>query len=216
MTGTLVMWSGGIDSTLLLYRLASGREENIHAHHIILKDHRNRWGDEEVACRSIKQYFRKQFGEGRVLFSESVIELQYPGPQHIGVHDIYVAAIAAAGYVQCDPSVSRVWIGLHAGEIGNPSCRAWERHKKVQDLFRLLVERTRPHFENIEFPLRNMSKEQIVWELPRELMDLTFSCQQLRLHWKHKRCGKCITCQDLSRSSREAKKWPTPVSSGTI
>lgn len=199
--GTLVMWSGGVDSTALLYRLAQEGAEGVCAHHVILKDHRNRWGAEEASCRAIRRYFEDRYGIGAVRFSETTIETIYPGPRGFGVHDIFVAAFAAAGYVQCDPEISRVWIGLHADEIGGTDRPAWDRHLQIQTLFRILAERFRPDIGDLEFPLRDMPKSAVIAMLPDELLARTYSCQRYqpaRDHW----CGECLACQALVRAGK--------------
>ncbi|RLA80191.1 MAG: hypothetical protein DRG78_11470, partial [Epsilonproteobacteria bacterium] len=69
----LVMFSGGVDSTYMLYHFLKNTEHNIHVHHISLRyPSEPRWKEEDNASREIIKYCRKirtfEYSESRFDF----------------------------------------------------------------------------------------------------------------------------------------------------
>ena len=44
---TVVLWSGGVDSTGALYRILKDYDDDVVAHHIHFKNYQNRWKAEK-------------------------------------------------------------------------------------------------------------------------------------------------------------------------
>jgi len=203
---TLVMLSGGLDSTYVLCRLLAETDDDIVAHHIAMMNVERRWQVEAERVPHILRIAQRIWGRG-VPLTRSRVDRR--GLDFYGIDMMTVgfeAGLAAMDWAwRGDGRLLDRWtIGTCAEEGHNEGrfvhvaacCRAncWPHEP--------------PRFELL-LPLKTKA-EQLAW-LPPEIAALTWSCRRPRLsrdaagrrRWLE--CGQCKTCAHLA-AARAALK----------
>ena len=70
---TVVLWSGGVDSTGSLYKILKDYDDDVVAHHIHFKNYQNRWKAEKKSVDKMIPWLRKNIRDFE--YSESTIEI---------------------------------------------------------------------------------------------------------------------------------------------
>lgn len=201
---TLVLLSGGVDSTATLWYILNHSDEygDILIHHIHLHNVENRWKPEAQAVKAILAYVKK-YSSTPFISSESVIAVP-----NVGRHFLYdVEAIGfITGYITSrDPSVTKVAIGVTSDDWKRSSITGTvAKSKSLHNAFHINAGN---HSDTVKvFPLKDMTKQQAYESMPPELARLTWSCRTPReMNGAFIECGRCKACrgelQQLKRHS---------------
>lgn len=181
----LIMFSGGLDSTAVLWRYVNGGEE-IHVHHLYLVNKENRAKAEDRAVKDIVASMKKirEFG-----FSESYHEYPCYGGSFLWDSDIF--SFMAGGICLSMGSIREVAIGMTASDMGAGISTRIERANKIFDAFGTKAKKV--------YPLAEMTKRQVWDELPKDIRDMTWSCRSPRYNGDNVlSCGACRTCKEMA------------------
>lgn len=206
---TLVMFSGGLDSTAALWHVLHRPKKygDIHVHHIHIQNDENRWQAEAASVKAILDYMRQNVPTDFTT-SESVIRTPRLGNQFMFDAEIFNYL---SGYMTSrDPLITRVVIGVTGTDYEIGFDEVAKRGKAMHNAFHFDEE---DHATRIkEFPLRDMTKDEVYKSLPPELALLTWSCRTPKyIDGKPVECGKCKTCiTEMANVER-----PTPSTSST-
>jgi 7-cyano-7-deazaguanine synthase in queuosine biosynthesis len=192
---TMVMLSGGIDSTYLLYWLLRETNDVIHAHHIHLLTDTKRHVAEAARCKQIVEYCRKEVRP--FTYSESSID-------HRGFpchgYDLMAASleagmVASSFFMTTKKNIDQWTVGI-AADDDIPPMRI--RHANVCSEANC-QEGKAPRLKI--FPRLDV-KDQAAY-LPADLFSLTWSCRYPSIAelGAAEPCGKCKPC--LRRASVE-------------
>lgn len=199
---TLVLLSGGVDSTATLWHILHHPDEygEILVHHIHLHNVEKRWKAEAQAVKAILAYMREH-ASTPFIASESVIAVP-----NVGRHFLYdVEAMGfITGYITSrDPLVTKIAIGVTGDD--------WERSSipgtvaKSKSLHNAFHTDVKDHSGTVKvFPLKDMTKQQVYESMPPELARLTWSCRTPReMNGAFIECGRCKACRgELQRLKR--------------
>lgn len=191
---TLVMLSGGIDSTYSLVRLLRESDDDIVAHHIHFINVERRHEAEAVACRRILDHLKRT--EREFLFTESMIDRRRF--RSFGMD--YVAAGFEAGIVSSSFSMDRGypidrWTGgtCLEEELDNAGDDDVEQ---LQHTLNCVAAASHPVPSPRFFQLPIISKRRQMEYMGPELVSLCWTCRTPR--WTPSgnpvECGQCKTC----------------------
>lgn len=184
----LAMYSGGLDSLGMIYKLLTDSEYkdyNVHVHHVHNKNVENRHKAEAIAVKLATQEL-KRLGFNFV-YSESEIGTQPYGNQFLYDSD---TMNFFAGYVaSVNLDIKKVAMGMNASDSNHALEERRKRANKIIEAFTPV--------EKI-YPVLNMSKREIYDSLPESLRNLFWSCRHPVYTEKSVTlCGKCDTCVKL-------------------
>lgn len=182
------MYSGGLDSLGMIYKLLSEPEYKdyvLHIHHIHHHnvEHRDR-AEAIIVNRVLKELESMGYS---FIYSESEIGSQpYNGQFMFDTDSINFFA----GYIcSVNPGIKKVAMGMQANDH-NHSLE--DRRKRANAIFTAFT-----HAEKI-FPVLEMSKREIYDSLPDTLKNMFWSCRRPVYSEKSiAPCGKCDTCVKL-------------------
>lgn len=192
MMKTLLMFSGGIDSTGVFWKLLQS-DEKIHVHHMNLINKEKRSDAEKIAVKNICEHMRKikDFD-----YSESTHECPSIKNNFMWDSDLY--NFMAGSMCLCDKEISHIALGLTKTDLEpersvkniNGVRERISRGTNILKCFSIKVEKI--------YPVINMTKKEIYQMLPENLRVLTWSCRTpVYLQDRIMRCGKCKTCLEL-------------------
>ena len=184
----LAMYSGGLDSLGMIYKLLTDPEYKaykLHIHHIHHRNVENRDRAEAVAVNlATKELKRLGFDFD---YSESEI-----GTQPYGVNFLFDTDSINffAGYVAlANPEIKLVAMGMQANDANQ---RLEERRVRANKIFTAFTDAGKI------FPVEFMTKREIYDSLPDTLRNLFWSCRRPVYTEKNiAPCGKCDTCVKL-------------------
>jgi len=202
----LVNFSGGIDSTYLLYKLLS-ENKNILIHHCQLENHENRAIPENIATNQILKYFNDN---NLGTFKYVNTGFHYGNAGYI-VKDVEVIAFMSSVILR-NPEFSNIKeIAISANsedETTNPNDISMIRRGKILDA--ILPSNSNI---NLTYPIIHMSKREIIDDMPEELFKMTWFCRKPIYFNKDgvhisgymqdeqvdswKVCGSCRTCKQV-------------------
>lgn len=208
---TLVLFSGGIDSTAALWHVLNNTDDygKVHVHHIHIQNIEARWKAEAVAAQAVLQYLRKH---APAPFTVSESSINTP---HFGQNFLYDSEIISfmTGYMTSrDPFITKVVIGATGTDFSMGGSQAVARGKAIHNAFHL---KEGDHSATVkEYPHSNLTKEQVYNTLPPDLAALTWSCRTPHyIDGKPIECGRCKTCvlelQDIQRPASAGRKVRT-------
>jgi 7-cyano-7-deazaguanine synthase in queuosine biosynthesis len=199
---TLLMLSGGLDSTGALWQLLQDEEHKVHIHHLYLLNKQNRAEAEQRSVKNILSYLSKFY---KFKYSESYHE--YPFYSYIDTINTETEEVKVtqnfipdsdiynfiAGTICLNlPTIKKVAVGRTKSDSGSDTEERTIRANKLLQLFA-------PNVQKI-YPVGNLTKSEIYNMLPEELRSMTWSCRNpINLDENtSKECGKCKTCLELS------------------
>ena len=180
----LIMFSGGLDSTGMLWKLIS-QKSNIHIHHMNLMNQEKRARVESVAVKNILNYVSKH---GTFAYSESTHI--YPSFNNKFMWDSDIVSFISGTICLSMPSIKHIAIGMTKTDMENR-----ELSDRVQRSSKILSA-----FTNATkiYPVKDMSKFEIYEFLPTELRNLTWSCRTpIYKDGKAISCDQCPTCKTM-------------------
>ena len=184
----LAMYSGGLDSLGMIYKLLTDPEYKdyvLHIHHVHNRNVEHRNQAEAIVVEQVLKEL-EQLGFSFV-YSESEIASQpYNGQFMYDTDSINFFA----GYIcSVNPRIKKVAMGMQANDH-NHSLE--ERRIRANKIFTAFTDA-----EKI-FPVLEMSKREIYDSLPESLRDMFWSCRRPVYSEKNiAPCGRCDTCAKL-------------------
>lgn len=199
------MFSGGLDSVGVLYRLLTAPEYadyEIHVHHMHLLNREERAEAEGHATQALYHAFR-QTCERDFVTTENLVEYRFMKTDFIW--DMDLAAFMAANIVRSYPSIQKVAMGRTKTDIADAKSGFFKRMQRAQNLYEeLLSLEDAPPPERI-FPVIDYTKAEIFAMLPEAIRQLAWSCRQ-PVYFDDappEPCHQCHTCQDLQAMKKE-------------
>lgn len=190
---TLVMHSGGIDSTAVLWHVLHNTDKYgiIHAHHVHMHNIEGRWEAEARAVKAIYGYLRKHVSVNFIT-SESTI-----GAPNFGAEFLYDTEVTGfiGGYMTSrDKTIKKMVFGVTETDLARSSTSAAVARGKA--LHNAFYKDGDDHSEEVkEYPLKHLTKQEVYDTLPADLAKLTWSCRTPhRVDGGFVECGVCKTC----------------------
>jgi 7-cyano-7-deazaguanine synthase in queuosine biosynthesis len=184
----LAMYSGGLDSLGMIYKLLTDSEYNdyaVHVHHVHNRNVEHRDKAEAIAVKLATEELKRlgfQFE-----YSNSEI-----GTQPYGKNFMYDTDSMNffAGYIcSANPNIVKVAMGMQANDANQ---RLEERRVRANKILSAFTDA-----EKI-FPVLNLTKREIYDSLPESLRNMFWSCRHPVYTEKNiAPCGKCDTCRKL-------------------
>ena len=170
---TLVMFSGGLDSTAMLVKLLTTSAEELRVHHIRMVNREGRDRAESRAVESILAYCRARYRPFRA--SESALD--FSELEAIPIDYVSIAFVACQVAIDT-PGCDRIAIGSLAADtdIANRTARMKRVFDEMYACYRAR-KLGEPRVEWI-FPVFDTPKAALAAALPRELLDVTWSCRR--------------------------------------
>lgn len=103
----LCMYSGGIDSTAVLYKLLTDMKYSsydIHVHHISIINIENKHDAELSSVLNCLRWFKKKFPNKKILFTKNIIDFNFLQPVFPLDSDIF-SFVAGQIFRSCNPNV---------------------------------------------------------------------------------------------------------------
>lgn len=182
------MYSGGLDSLGMVYKLLTDPEYKdhvIHIHHVHNRNVEHRDRAEAITVElALKELERLGFS---FIYSESEIASQPYNGQFMYDSD---SMNFFAGYVcSANPNIVNVAMGMNANDSNHALEERRKRANKILAAFTPV--------EKI-YPVLNMSKREIYDSLPETLKNMFWSCRRpVYIEKSIAPCGKCDTCVKL-------------------
>lgn len=192
MTGrpdTLLLLSGGLDSAYVLWSRVQ-QELPTHVHHVHYKSRMGRQEVESRAVGNILEWMDRHRGRGLITYSESGVDngkLWVPFNYFLWAYWIgaILASPAGAGY-------QTVLYPLHSDD--HPA-EVRDSEIAVRTMVRLMAGRE----VNLEYPIRDMHKADIVAAMPEELLELCWWCA---MPLNGRPCRSCQSCLIMAAALR--------------
>lgn len=204
---TLVMLSGGIDSTAALWHVLNHPETygEVHVHHIHIQNIEKRWQAEAIAVKNVLNYMRKH-AKSPFVTSESTINTPTFGTNFM--YDVEVMGFITGYMTSRDPSFTKVVIAATATDFELGVESSVLRGKRAHNAFHPEED---DHSARIkEYPHSHLTKAEVYKTMPPELAKLTWSCRTPRyVNGKPVACGRCKTCvieMPMLKQSKQQKK----------
>jgi 7-cyano-7-deazaguanine synthase in queuosine biosynthesis len=193
---TLVMFSGGLDSTAMLVKLLAQDAAELRVHHIRMVNKEKRHLAEQRAVEGILAYCRAHYRPFR--YSESALD--FSSLEAIPIDYIAIAFVACQVAIDT-PRCTRIAAGSLSTDtdIVNRSAR---QQRVFQEMYACYRARKlgEPEVRWI-FPVYDTPKPELARELPAELADLTWSCRRpVRGSGGWVACGACKACHARPKS----------------
>jgi 7-cyano-7-deazaguanine synthase in queuosine biosynthesis len=188
---TLVMFSGGLDSTAMLVRLLNETADELRVHHIRMANKEERDRAEQRAVGAIVAYCRRHYRPFR--YSESGLE--FGELEAIPIDYLSIAFVACQVAIDT-PGCTRVAVGALAADtdIVNRTARQRRVFDAMYECYRAR-KLGEPQLEWI-FPVYHAAKAELADALPAELLDLTWSCRRpVQTADGFRPCWSCKACK---------------------
>jgi len=187
---TLVLFSGGLDSTAMLVKLLAQGGDELRVHHIRMVNREGRAEAEQAAVERIVGWCRGRYRPFR--YSESGLE--FSELEAIPIDYLSIAFVACQVAIDT-PGCNRVAVASLARDtdIANRSARQRRVFDALYECYRArsLGE---PQVDWI-YPVYERSKAELAAMLPREVLDMTWSCRRPVPGREGLRaCGTCKAC----------------------
>lgn len=180
----LVMLSGGVDSTAALYLYLKNNPTHwVYVHHCNMKCSKNRLIAETRAARNVVEWIRLNVSKN-ITYTET--DFSYKDLEHI-VQDIELMGFITGLILRARHyQIKQVTINasLHDFALPGYELRAKRRFKLIETITNKVVK--------YDYILKNMTREQVIKSIPKELLSLTHFCRQPK---GFEICGQCVTCK---------------------
>lgn len=190
----ILMFSGGLDSTYLAWRLLTNNDDpdGVHIHYVSIRNSCEQlWKKEDEIVPKIITYFKEH--NYNFLYTKSKFE--FFNQQSIGFDSDLILVVAQKLCMNAYGKKIDVVLGWNPYDLTRPEIAARAENHITQNIWTALVESTnKQHVINkeLQFPLLdwNITKDIMIKEMPKELSDLTWSCRQsIDIP-----CGQCHSC----------------------
>jgi len=184
------MFSGGLDSTAMLVKLLAESEDELRVHHIRLANREDRADAEQAAVDSIVAWCRDRYRPFR--YSQS--GLDFAGLEAIPIDYLCIAFVACQVAIDT-PRCKRIAVAALARDTDIEN-RASRQRRVFETLYECYRARQlgEPEVQWV-YPVYRSTKQELAAALPRELLDLTWSCRRpVREGGGFRPCGACKAC----------------------
>lgn len=195
----IVLFSGGVDSTGVLYKLLTRPEYNhldVLAHHVILITKERRYKEEKKACDDIIQWLRN---DGHNLeYSETLVDFSLFKNQV--PWDLEILWPIAGIVAQVDTSIKYAESGRTKTAMQTFMGNETIKNRHTDMLTRITTCEHRKKVGPVEVlpVVRDETKESLWVMMPSELRKLTWFCRIPHyIGGEAKECGRCNTCKEL-------------------
>ncbi len=201
---TLVMFSGGLDSTAMLVKLLTTTREELRVHHIRMANREMRAQAEGYAAEHILAYCREHYRPFR--YSES--GLDFASLEAIPIDYLAIAFVACQVAIDT-PGCDRIAVAALARDtdIANRSARQREVFDAMYACYRAR-KLGEPRVEWL-YPVFDAGKRELAELVGPALLELTWSCRRpvaaasAKGGWRP--CGSCKAC--LAREGISAQNF---------
>lgn len=232
----LCMYSGGIDSTGMLYEILNDSKYlnyDIHVHHISMVNLENRHEAELLSVKKCVNWLNRKF-KRKILFTTNIMDFRFLQP--IFPVDGDICAIVAGQIFRSHPPYMKVKYkymatGTTKSDTDYATIKQIERYainddvkeKKIRnykrkiDMIQVGSPRTNAIikasvskmyiFDDNELlaniperihPVLHMTKEEIMCKMPKELLNMTWSCRTpIKKNNSFIPCNKCKPCKEI-------------------
>lgn len=187
---TLVMFSGGLDSTAMLVKLLEQTRDELRVHHIRMVNREGRAAAEQAAVEAIVAWCRKRYRPFR--YSES--GLDFAALEAIPIDYLSIAYVACQVAIDT-PGCNRIAVASLSRDTDIVNRAA--RQRQVFEVMHACYRARKLGEPQVEWitPVYDCTKSQIAEMLPPELAALTWSCRRPVARgggWAP--CGACKAC----------------------
>ncbi len=190
------MYSGGLDSTGMLYRLLTDAEfadYDVHVHHLALKNRENRHEAERLAVHGTLAWLREQ-GHRPFTFTQS--EHDYTFLKRYFVFDSFWYGFMAANIVTADPTIVHVAIGRTRSDYDAEDGAWLTIANRGRDVYHATLPLELRHTRGYIFPVIRFTKQEIWDLLPAPLREMSWSCRiPSYVDGRAVACGTCPSCE---------------------
>jgi 7-cyano-7-deazaguanine synthase in queuosine biosynthesis len=189
----LLMFSGGLDSTYILNDLMK-KNEKVWVHHItLINTVEERWVEEREAAREIVKWLWNKYRK----FPYTESEWSFPFSKFY-CWDMDIVTFVAA---QIIPNIyAGQKIKLTTGRVmdDDESQSSIKQVERTQKMWETAKERfDYMAYNEINRPIKNKYKKELIPELPKDLLDLVWYC---RRPVEGRPCGACKSCKDMEKA----------------
>ena len=184
------MYSGGLDSTAMLVKLLAQGEDELRVHHIRMVNREARAQAEHSAVERIVAWCRERYRPFR--YSESAVD--FSALEAIPIDYLSIAFVACQVAIDT-PRCDRIAVAALARDtdIENRSARQRRVFDTLYECYRAR-KLGEPEVQWI-YPVYHSTKRELAATLPRELVELTWSCRRpVREAEQWRPCGACKAC----------------------
>ena len=194
---TVVLWSGGVDSTGALYKILKDYDDDVVAHHIHFKNRERRWEAEKDAVDKMLPWLRKNVRDFE--YSESTIEMDL---RFIGwdiMHAMYIGGLVIESEKGKNIERYKLVLGDNAEDFNS-----YQWKSPIAQLLAIITSLKHPQ-ESQDIPylwqiMATITKQDIWDLLPDFLKENIWGCRTPESDaGKWVECGKCVTCRDLKK-----------------
>ena len=188
---TLAMFSGGLDSTAMLVQLLEESSADLRVHHIRMSNREQRAAAEQAAVERIVTWCKSRYRPFR--YSESALD--FTGLEAIPIDYLCIAFVACQVAIDT-PGCNRIAVASLARDtdIENRSARQRRVFDTLYECYRAR-KLGEPEVQWI-YPVYQSTKAELAARLPRELVELTWSCRRpvRESNGGFRPCGACKAC----------------------
>lgn len=191
------MWSGGLESTSLLYKALTETECKTHAHFIRIEERNTRRAYFET--RAVERLYPRLSEIRFFEYSATSVDLtEMWGP--VQTEDLCL--LWASNLVNQLPApVVQVWYGINRDDYQKPVLRERHRRRSLQQGFDFFYKDRFGKEVQFVTPQWNLTKEEIWLQLPERYRKLTHSCRSPLSTGR--RCLRCEPCTYLNKIERK-------------
>lgn len=190
----ILMFSGGLDSTYLAWRLLNNNDDpdGVHIHYVSIRNScEPLWKKEDEITIKIIRYFK----EHNYNFQYSKSKFEFFNHASVGFDSDLILLVAQKLCINSYGKRIDVLLGWNPYDLTRPEIALRSENHITQNIWKALIKSTnKEHIINseLQFPLLdwNVTKDIMVKEMPKELSDLTWSCRQAI----DIPCGNCHAC----------------------
>lgn len=191
------MYSGGLDSTGMLYKLLTETDYIIHVHFINNINKENRHNAEKLSCDLCLDWLKINCRPFK--YTESVTDFSFlrgSFPWDVDVTNF------TAGQILLNSNIQYVAIGQTKTDIERRFSDPI-KFKRSQKILDVILETNNSKVEKI-FPISNMTKKEIWHYIPDELRKKTWSCRRPKeVNGVFFPCNSCVTCLEINQILNE-------------
>jgi 7-cyano-7-deazaguanine synthase in queuosine biosynthesis len=185
----LAMYSGGLDSLGMIYRLLTDPEYSgysVHIHHVHNKNIENRYLAESIIVKQATAELERLGFE--FMYSESEISSPLYNQQFL--YDTDTMNFFAGYIASVNPTIVKAAFGMNAMDSNHGLEQRLKRAKQIFSAFTPV--------EKI-YPVLDMNKSEIYASLPDSLRDLFWSCRTpIYTEDGIKSCKRCKSCKQIA------------------
>jgi 7-cyano-7-deazaguanine synthase in queuosine biosynthesis len=221
MSTVLVMLSGGVDSTYLLYHYLTQTTNNVHVHHISIQyPQLSRWKMEKKAVDNVVDYARHHYRDFDFSSSSFSIDMG----RNFGMDSDLQLLVASKVVPNLPGSSIKLALGWCSEDLQNTIVADRMKRNVTSNLWHALHDSIldNQHIaRDLDMPLLDKSKKDLLQTIPKELLVLCWSCRnEEENQGGYIPCGRCHACrlnqQALGSTELDEKDFPNLIRDQTL